>query len=139
MKKFASKSGFTLVELIVVIAILGILAAVAVPTYSGYIAKAKEASDMVQLDAIKTAVDFKYIEKTYASDATTGTAPAYIEVTEGTVSDSVKCGADSNNTSVINISAYYTGTGENGAIDFQSDNNKAVFDGGKWTLSKTGG
>lgn len=68
MKKFGSKSGFTLVELIVVIAILGILAGIAVPAYSGYIKKANEAADYAQLDAIKTAVVFAYTDKHVKDD-----------------------------------------------------------------------
>ena len=39
MKK--SKKGFTIVELVIVIAVIGILAAVLIPTFSGIVEKAK--------------------------------------------------------------------------------------------------
>ena len=72
MKKLTkrSKKGFTLVELIVVIAILAILAGVAIPVYSGYIAKANEAADLQALDAIKTAAVFAATEKQVPDSAT---------------------------------------------------------------------
>ena len=57
MKKFFKKTeGFTLVELIVVIAILGILAGVGTVGYSGYVKKANMAADEMLISDIKNAL-----------------------------------------------------------------------------------
>ena len=45
LKKINNRKGFTLVELVVVISILGILAAIAVPKFTGSTQKARIAAD----------------------------------------------------------------------------------------------
>lgn len=56
MKKFTNQeSGFTLVELMIVVAIIGVLSAVAVPNFKKYQAKAKTSEAKVQLAAAYTA------------------------------------------------------------------------------------
>jgi type IV pilus assembly protein PilA len=54
-KSLKRQDGFTLVELMVVVAIIGLLSAVAIPNFKKYQAKAKSAEAKLQLAAIYTA------------------------------------------------------------------------------------
>ena len=53
MKKITSRNGFTLIELIIVMVILGIMAAVAVPRYLDSIANAEASAEDAVITAIK--------------------------------------------------------------------------------------
>ncbi|EAR55614.1 type IV pilin PilA [Photobacterium sp. SKA34] len=56
MKK---QQGFTLIELMIVVAIIGVLSAVAIPAYKNYVSKSELASAMATLKSIRTPAELQ--------------------------------------------------------------------------------
>jgi type IV pilus assembly protein PilA len=56
------QKGFTLIELMIVVAIIGILAAIAIPQYQNYIAKSQVSRVMGELSSVKTTLESCILE-----------------------------------------------------------------------------
>jgi len=66
-----SNKGLTLIELLAVIVIVGILAAIAIPTYTGYMVRARRADAKTALEQFRAAQEMRRAERgVYSVDIT---------------------------------------------------------------------
>jgi len=122
MKTLKSSKGFTLIEIIAVLVILGILAAVGVPKYIDMQGEAKKAAAKGQIAEMKSTLNLAYAKQFLAA----GAAPTIAEVktaanigtSMGTAPDiwTVAVGEPSGNALPLTVSAYngisgYTASG----------------------------
>lgn len=68
------EKGFTLIELMVVVVILGVLAAIAIPFYNNYIFRSRTAEATVNINAIRTLQESWFAENNTYITTATGTA-----------------------------------------------------------------
>ena len=57
-----AQKGFTLIELMIVVAIIGILAAIAIPAYQNYIAKSQVTRVLAEVSPMKTAIETNLLD-----------------------------------------------------------------------------
>jgi len=85
------QQGFTLIELMIVVAIIGILAAVALPAYQDYTVRARVSEIMLQASSLKTPI------AEYAQSNPSGLTGSGTGLTVSTASDFVSSGSVSAN------------------------------------------
>lgn len=80
MRKIKNSKGFTLMEMLIVVAIIAILIAIAIPTFSNSLEKAREAADLAN---IRSTYAEAMVEAMTENKEVTKTTPAMTQTTAG--------------------------------------------------------
>ena len=68
LKKFTNKKGFTLMEMLIVVAIIAVLIAIAIPTFNSALNKSKAATDLANIRSGYAAAQLEAMTKTHAAE-----------------------------------------------------------------------
>ena len=61
LKKLTNKKGFTLMEMLIVVAIIAVLVAIAIPTFNDQLEKSRQATDVANIRAAYAEASVKYL------------------------------------------------------------------------------
>ncbi|MGP5554632.1 pilin [Psychrobacter celer] len=80
-----AQKGFTLIELMIVVAIIGILAAIAIPQYQNYVGRANVAAAVQTLSSNKTGLENYVMENGFFPDGTSDAVAEVKDESTGTI------------------------------------------------------
>ncbi|MUK45513.1 prepilin-type N-terminal cleavage/methylation domain-containing protein [Aliivibrio fischeri] len=133
MKKRQGQKGFTLIELMIVVAVIGVLSAIAIPQYQNYVHKAELGAGLATVSALKINVEDFIATNGDFPDNSTGQKPDDVGASEfanGTISFAgTASGAAATSGSIVVEFSSGIATGEKIQID-RSDK-------GKWVCKTT--
>ena len=127
------QAGFTLIELMIVVAIIGILAAVALPAYQDYTKRAKMSEVVLAASGCRTA-----ITEVIHSASTLPGAGAFGCESTGAASKYV-LSIETADTGAITVTSRDIGAGANGTVILRPCSNAAATNGGSCTAPAPGG
>lgn len=85
MYKKPNQSGFTLIELMIVVAVIGLLTTIALPSYNGYVARGKRAEARAEVLKAEGWLERYFTENNRYSDTPTSTVNAAFSARFGSV------------------------------------------------------